>query len=75
MSYADPHVPSVLLDGTVLKAVGATDGNVADADCVVILTDHPEFDYARIVDVAKLVVDARNATWGLATPPGRVVRL
>jgi len=75
VSYADPHVPSVLLDGTVLKAVGATDGNVADADCVVILTDHPEFDYARIVDVAKLVVDARNATWGLATPPGRVVRL
>src|SRR5881296_4647747 len=72
VSYADPHVPSVLLDGTVLKAVGATDGNVADADCVVILTDHPEFDYARIVDVAKLVVDARNATWGLATPPGRV---
>ena len=75
VSYADPHVPSVLLAGTVLKAVGATDGNVADADCVVILTDHPEFDYARIVDVAKLVVDARNATWGLATPPGRVVRL
>jgi len=75
VSYADPHVPSVLLDGAILKAVGATDGNVADADCVVILTDHPEFDYPRIVDVATLVVDARNATWGLPTPPGRVVRL
>jgi UDP-N-acetyl-D-mannosaminuronate dehydrogenase len=42
---------------------------------VLILTDHPQFDYRRIVEVARLVVDTRDATWGIATPPGRVIRL
>jgi UDP-N-acetyl-D-glucosamine dehydrogenase len=31
-------------------------------DCVVIVTDHSDYDYAAIVDAAKLVVDTRNAT-------------
>src|SRR6266850_675006 len=73
VAYADPHVPSVILDGMVLKAVELTDQDLAAADCVLILTDHPEFDYRRIVAVARLVVDSRNATWGMPTPPGRVV--
>jgi len=75
VSYADPHVPAVVLDGIILKAVEPTDEELAAADCVVILTDHPEFDYRRIVDVARLVVDSRNATWGTPAPSGRVVRL
>jgi UDP-N-acetyl-D-glucosamine dehydrogenase len=48
---------------------------VADADCVLILADHAAFDYAHIVATARLVVDARNATWGVEAPPSRVVRL
>ena len=28
-----------------------------------ILTDHPDFNYRRIVDTALLVVDTRGATW------------
>jgi len=75
VSYADPHVPAVVLDGIILKAVEPTDEELAAADCVVILTDHPEFDYRRIVDVARLVVDSRNATWGMPAPSCRVVRL
>jgi len=75
VSYADPHVPAVVLDGIILKAVEPTDEELAAADCVVILTDHPEFDYRRIVDVARLVVDSRNATWGMPAPSGRVLRL
>jgi UDP-N-acetyl-D-glucosamine dehydrogenase len=75
LAYADPYVPSVHLDDTVLKAVELGDRELAGADCVLILTDHPEFDYRRIVATAPLVVDTRSATWGLPTPAGRVVRL
>ena len=39
---------------------GIADGRGA-ADCVVIVTDHKGFDYAGIVNRAKLVVDTRNA--------------
>ncbi len=75
VAYADPYVPEVALDGRVLKAVEATDERVAEADCVVILTDHPQFDYSRIVEVSALVVDTRGATSGLTVPAERVVTL
>jgi UDP-N-acetyl-D-glucosamine dehydrogenase len=75
LSYADPYVPSIVLDGIVLKAVEIGDQGLAAADCVLILTDHPEFNYGRVVEIASLVVDTRSATWGVPTQPGRVVRL
>ena len=74
VAYVDPHVPAITLDGTVLKAVELTEGELAAADCVLILTDHPEFDYRRVVETAALVVDTRNATWGSPAPAGRVLR-
>jgi UDP-N-acetyl-D-glucosamine dehydrogenase len=74
VAYVDPHVPAITLDGTVLKAVELTEGELAAADCVLILTDHPEFDYQRVVETAALVVDTRNATWGRSAPDGRVLR-
>ena len=73
--YADPFVPALAVDGIVLTAVEPTDEQFAAADCVVILTDHPEFDYRRVVERAALVVDTRHATWGIPAPAGRVIAL
>jgi len=57
ISYTDPHVPKLRLDGQELVSTEAFE----DADCVVIVTDHTKFDYAAVVDRAKLIVDTRNA--------------
>jgi UDP-N-acetyl-D-glucosamine dehydrogenase len=38
---------------------------IPEFDCVVIVTDHSQYDYASIVKEAKLVVDTRNATKGI----------
>jgi UDP-N-acetyl-D-glucosamine dehydrogenase len=38
---------------------------IPDFDCVVIVTDHSQYDYPAIVAAAKLVVDTRNATRGI----------
>jgi UDP-N-acetyl-D-glucosamine dehydrogenase len=75
VTYADPWVSSVVVGGEEMKAVELTDSRLADADCVLILADHAAFDYGRVVAEARLVVDARNATWGLEAPHGRIVRL
>jgi UDP-N-acetyl-D-glucosamine dehydrogenase len=75
VSYADPWVPATTIGDTELKAVELTDDRLGEADCVLILADHVAFDYARVAAVAGLVVDARNATWGLSAPEGRIVRL
>ena len=34
-------------------------------DCVLIVTDHTDYDYKTIVNDSKLVVDSRNATKGI----------
>jgi UDP-N-acetyl-D-glucosamine dehydrogenase len=59
VSYSDPHVPVLRLDGIELEA--QPEDAAAAADCVVIVTDHSAFDYAALVKRAKLIVDTRNA--------------
>jgi UDP-N-acetyl-D-glucosamine dehydrogenase len=59
VSYSDPHVPALRLDGIELAA--QPEDAAAAADCVVIVTDHSAFDYAGLVKRAKLIVDTRNA--------------
>ncbi|MGE5624353.1 MAG: nucleotide sugar dehydrogenase [Bacillota bacterium] len=75
VSYADPHVPTVAFNGTRLTAVAADDERIRSSDCVLILTDHREFDYRHIADAASLVVDTRNATWGIHETKAEVIRL
>jgi len=71
ISYSDPHVPSLKLDGLTLEA--APESAAADADCAVIITDHRAFDYAGLLERARLIVDTRNALKGAASP--KIVRL
>ena len=39
--------------------------NLGQYDCVLIVTDHSDYDYKKIVEEAQLVVDTRNATKGI----------
>ena len=41
------------------------DDELKQADAVVIVTDHSSIDYQRVVNLARVVVDTRNATAGL----------
>jgi UDP-N-acetyl-D-glucosamine dehydrogenase len=41
--------------------------NLEQYDCVLIVTDHSDYDYRRIVAEAPLVVDSRNATRGIVS--------
>jgi UDP-N-acetyl-D-glucosamine dehydrogenase len=40
---------------------------IGEYDCVVIVTDHSDYDYRKIVEEAQLVVDTRNATAGISS--------
>ncbi len=57
----------------MLDSLPLDNGFLGDVDCVVILTDHREFDYAGVVDAAPLLVDTRNALRGM--PGDHIVRL
>jgi UDP-N-acetyl-D-glucosamine dehydrogenase len=71
VSYSDPHVPVLRLDGLDLAAV--PEDAAAVADCVVIVTDHSAFDYRGLVERASLIVDSRNALKAFHSP--KIVRL
>ncbi len=60
VTYSDPYVPKLRLDGLSLKSEPLTE-SAGKADCVVIVTDHSDFDYEALLDSAKLIVDTRNA--------------
>ncbi len=61
VTYSDPYVPEVREDGVRLESVPVREALEKGTDCVVLLTDHSDFDYAEIVHGAPLVVDTRNA--------------
>jgi UDP-N-acetyl-D-glucosamine dehydrogenase len=70
ITYSDPYVPCMQLDGIRLRS---DDAARAKADCVVIVTDHSGIDYKQILDEAPLVVDTRNVLRGVSSP--KLVRL
>ncbi len=41
---------------------------IGEFDCVVVVTDHADYDYNQIADESQLVVDTRNATKGISSP-------
>ena len=65
VDYADPYVPSLSesLEAT-MSSVDGVPGICGDYDCVVVCTDHTDFDWAAIVDAAPLIIDTRNVTAG-----------
>ncbi len=66
ISYNDPFFPTVGQGRRYsLNMTSQPVENLAGYDCVLIVTDHSAYDYARIVSEAQLVVDSRNATRGI----------
>lgn len=61
VTYHDPYVPVVSVNGGVIASSELTQRSVAGADCVAILTPHSSYDLSWIAQHAKLIFDARNA--------------
>ena len=71
VTYTDPHVPA--LDLGEEKLVSQPAHMAGEADCVAVLTDHTAFDYRKLHDSARLIVDTRNALKGFVS--SKIVRL
>ncbi len=69
--YHDPFVRDLTFEeahaessGEPLSSVDLTEQEISASDCVVIVTNHSGIDYARVIELAPLVVDTRNALNG-----------
>ena len=66
VSYHDPYFPRIGKGRKYdLQMERASLDKIGEYDCVLIVTDHSDYDYAQIVRDAQLVVDSRNATRGI----------
>jgi len=66
VSYNDPYFPEVGRGRKYdLQMKCAPLDNLAQYDCVLIVTDHSDYDYEQIVRESNLVVDTRKATRGI----------
>jgi UDP-N-acetyl-D-glucosamine dehydrogenase len=66
VKYNDPYFPFVGRGRKYdLQMPNTPLENLGQYDCVLILTDHSDYDYPKIVREANLVIDTRNATRGI----------
>ena len=63
------------MDAHAFRSVPLDDKVLSDADCVLIVTDHTGIDYKRVVELAKVVVDTRNATRSVLQHRDKIVKL
>jgi UDP-N-acetyl-D-glucosamine dehydrogenase len=64
--YNDPYFPTVGRGRRYNLNMTCTPlDNLGQYDCVLIMTDHSDYDYKAIVNQSRLVVDSRNATKGI----------
>jgi len=78
VTYHDSYIPEFKVgtpDNVALKSVPLTKELVESSDCIAILTDHSNVDYEEVVESAKIVVDARNATKDVKSYRDKIIKL
>jgi UDP-N-acetyl-D-glucosamine dehydrogenase len=77
VEYHDPYIPHIHHehDGWQMNSVSDLMKSVQDADAVIIVTNHKDYDYEAIIKTAKFVFDSRNATGKLGKNHEKVERL
>ena len=77
VEYHDPYIPHIHheYEGWKMDSIADVMSAVADADAVIIVTNHKVYDDPAIIQAAKFVLDSRNATGKLGKESENVERL
>ena len=78
VSYNDPHIPKLPAmrhyDVPDLTSQNLTPELLADQDCVLIATNHSDYDYEFIATHATLIIDTRNACKDIVEARAKIVK-
>jgi len=75
IAYNDPYVPETNINGSKFKSTPLSKERLEQSDCVIITTDHSDYDYDFVVKHARRVIDTRNATKGVKKGREKIVLL
>ena len=73
--YNDPFVPELKVNGSTFRSQELTPELLKLVDCIMIATDHSQYDYDFITKNAKLIIDTRNATKHVKNQEDKIIRL
>ncbi|NQY91812.1 MAG: nucleotide sugar dehydrogenase [Deltaproteobacteria bacterium] len=68
ISFCDPYVDKVVLEGEPMSSVPLEDSVLRAADLVILLTNHSVFDLGLVSDSGCIVLDTRNGMKEFPTP-------
>jgi len=77
VDYNDPFVPvlpSMRMYDIQRESVELTPENLNNYDCVLVSTDHSDYDFDFITKHARLLIDTRNATSGVKGNREKIVK-
>ena len=77
VDYNDPHVPCLsprAPGGAARASVPLSSRELSEYDCVVVATNHSVYDWQRIAESSRLVVDTRNALARVTGDRGHIVK-
>jgi UDP-N-acetyl-D-glucosamine dehydrogenase len=78
VEYNDPHIPTLpsmrKYPHLKMDSQPLSSDYLSSRDCVLVVTDHSSYDWAWVVEHARLVVDTRNATSRVLENRDRIVR-
>jgi UDP-N-acetyl-D-glucosamine dehydrogenase len=75
VSFHDPYISDIQHDGWEMSSKPDLMQAIDISDCVVIITNHSDYDYDAILQSASLIVDTRNALGSNGRANKKVVRL
>jgi UDP-N-acetyl-D-glucosamine dehydrogenase len=75
VAYFDPHVPELEHENLGMKSVPDLLAAARDSDCVVVITDHDQIDYAALFETSPLIFDTRDAFRRAGIDDPKIVRL
>lgn len=75
VSYHDPYINHIAHEEWEMDSISNLMKTVRKVDCVVIVTNHSDYDYLEILKAANLIVDTRNALGAAGRGNPKVERL
>jgi len=75
VKYHDPFISQLKHENINLESVPNLMEAVASVDCVVIITNHSQYDYQQIYEKASCIMDARNALGDIGIDDTKVTHL
>ena len=75
VSYNDPHIPILKYEHFNMSSIPMNESNLLEYDCVVIATNHNNYDWNWVVKHSKCILDTRNATANATGNKSHVIKL